>query len=341
MSFHCPPTPWTTESDDLIQQLQSVTDTGLTESQVIDRLQSHGRNQLHTQTQRKWPKILVSQFKSLLVLLLVIAAALGFAFQNWSEGIAICLVILINAAIGFFTELGAIHSMESLRKFNAVHVTVRRNGKSKCIPAEELVPGDIVIIDAGDIIAADLRLLTASRLQANESLLTGESFPVDKDLQLLSEETILAERANMLYKGTSITRGTAEAIVTSTGLDTELGKISSLVLETEDEITPLEKRLGLLGKKLIIVTLIVTSFTLIMGLSSGKDLYLMIETSIALAVAAIPEGLPIIATLALARGMWRMAQSNALMNRLSAVETLGATNVICTCLLYTSDAADE
>jgi len=329
-SFNLPETPWQLEPIEALNQLDSDSVTGLTDSGAATRLALHGLNQLHTQTGRKWPSILISQFKSLLVLLLAVAGGLGFAFGNWIEGTAICIVILINAAIGFFTELGAVHSMESLRKFNSIQVTVRRNHCSIRISAEELVPGDIVIIEAGDIIAADLRLLTASRLQANESLLTGESFPVAKELLALPEDTILAERSCMLFKGTSITRGTAEAIVTSTGLNTELGKISSLVLQTEDEITPLEKRLSLLGRKLIVVTIIITLFTFIMGLSSGKDLYLMIETSIALAVAAIPEGLPIIATLALARGMWRMAKNNALINKLSAVETLGATNIICT-----------
>jgi len=328
-STYSPP-PWNNAPEDLLREFESAIDSGLTDEEAATRLNTYGPNQLHGHTTRKWPGILIAQLRSPLVLLLVVAAALGFFFQNWIEGIAICIVILLNAAIGFFTELGAIRSMESLRQFNAVHVTARRGGRSKRIPAKELVLGDIVIVDAGDVIAADMRLLTASRLQANESLLTGESFPVSKSLPLLPDDTILAERANMLYKGTSITRGTALAIVASTGLQTELGQISSLVLETEDESTPLEKRLNLLGRKLIVVTLLITAFTLLMGLRSGKDLYLMIETSIALAVAAIPEGLPIIATLALARGMWRMARSNALINQLSAVETLGATNVICT-----------
>jgi P-type Ca2+ transporter type 2C len=322
--------PWSLSGEQALRKLHVESTQGLSEQEAAGRLASHGRNQLHVKTSRGWRGVLIAQFKSFLVLLLAVAAGLGFLFQNWIEGAAICAVILINAAIGFFTEIGAIHSMESLRQFNAVHVTVRRDGKSQRIPAEVIVPGDLVIVDAGDVIAADMRLISASRLLANESLLTGESFPVEKSLPALPEATILAERFNMLYKGTSINRGNAEAIVTSTGLETELGQISSLVLATEDELTPLEKRLSLLARKLIIVTLIITVFTLIMGLISGKELFLMIETSIALAVAAIPEGLPIIATLALARGMWRMAKNNALINRLSAVETLGATNIICT-----------
>jgi Ca2+-transporting ATPase len=322
--------PWSLSGEQVLERLHVDSSLGLSEEEAEARLDIHGPNHLQTRAGRAWPSVLFAQFKSFLVLLLALAAALGFTFQNWVEGSAICVVILINAAIGFFTEIGAIRSMESLRKFNAVHVTARRGGKSKRLRAEKMVPGDIVMIDAGDVIAADMRLISASRLLANESLLTGESFPVEKSVSALPESAIAPERFNMLYKGASVNRGNAVAVVTATGLDTELGRISSLVLATKDEITPLEKRLDLLARKLIIVTLIITLMTLIMGLVSGKELFLMIETSIALAVAAIPEGLPIIATLALARGMWRMAKNNALINRLSAVETLGATNVICT-----------
>jgi Ca2+-transporting ATPase len=321
--------PWSIYGGQVLDGLQVDISRGLSEEEAAARLGAYGPNHLQTRAGRKWPSVLIGQFRSFLVLLLATAAGLGFIFGNWIEGGAICVVILINAAIGFFTELGAIRSMESLRQFNSAHVTVRREGKSKRIPAEGLVPGDIVIVDAGDVIAADMRLVSASRLLTNEALLTGESFPVEKNPATLPQDTILAERFSMLYKGTSINRGTGEAVVTSTGLGTELGQISSLVLATEDEITPLEKQLNLLARKLIVVTLVITAPILVIGLKSGKGLYLMIETSIALAVAAVPEGLPIIATLALARGMWRMAKNNALINRLSAVETLGATNVIC------------
>ena len=322
--------PWGISGGQVLDELHVELSGGLSEAEAAARLGIYGPNHLQTRPGRKWPGVVIAQFRSFLVLLLALAAGLGFVFGNWIEGSAICVVILINAAIGFFTELGAIRSMDSLRQFNAVHVTVRRDGKNMRIPAEGLVPGDILIVDAGDVIAADMRLVSASRLLANESLLTGESFPVEKDPATLPQDTILAERSNMLYKGTSISRGTGDAVVTSTGLRTELGQISSLVLATEDEITPLEKRLSLLARKLIFVTLAITAFILAMCVISGKGLYLMIETSIALAVAAVPEGLPIIATLALARGMWRMAKNNALINCLSAVETLGATNVICT-----------
>lgn len=303
---------------------------GLSTIEVKQRLLRYGPNQLQTSGGRSWFLILVSQFKSLLVLLLAVAAGLAFAFQDWIEGFAIVAVLGINALIGFFTELGAVRSMESLRKYNKTWATVRRDGEAKKISAEHLVPGDVVLLEAGDMVAADMRIAVCSRLQANESALTGESMPVAKNDEPIAGDTILAERTNMLYKGTSLTHGSAEAVVVATGMETEFGTISSLVTATEDETTPLEKRLARLSRKLIYVTLGITVFTLVAGLLRGRELYLMIETSIALAVAAIPEGLPIIATLALARGLWRMARSNALINRLSAVETLGATNIICT-----------
>lgn len=322
--------PWGVSAEAVVEQHGTSLNTGLSEAQAADRLAQYGYNQLQISAGRSWLAILLSQFQSLLVLLLAVAAGLAFAFQDWIEGIAIVAVLGINAMIGFFTELSAVRTMESLRKYGKTSATVRRDGKIGKISAEGLVPGDVVILEAGDMVAADMRITECSRLQANESALTGESLPVAKAVSKIPDETILAERSNMLYKGTSLTRGSAEGVVVATGLATEFGAISSLVSMTEDEVTPLEKRLARLSRKLIVVTLGITLFTLVAGLLRGRELYLMIETSIALAVAAIPEGLPIIATLALARGMWRMARSNALINRLSAVETLGATNVICT-----------
>jgi Ca2+-transporting ATPase len=273
---------------------------------------------------------LANQFKSLIILLLAIAAALSFAFGEWIEGIAIAVVIFINGAIGFLTELRAIRSMEALRRLGSVSARVLREEQPQEIPAQQLVPGDIVLLEGGDIVTADLRLIEASKMQADESTLTGESLPVGKKVDPLEDDVSLAERANMLFKGTAVTRGSGKGIVVATGMNTELGEISSLAEEAEEEVTPLEKRLNQLGHRLIWATLIIAGAIAITGTLAGKGLFLMIETSIALAVAAIPEGLPIVATIALARGMWRMARRNALINRLSAVETLGATSIICT-----------
>ena len=264
------------------------------------------------------------------MLLLAVAAGVSFAFGDFIEGLAIGAVIVINAAIGFVTEWRAVRSMEALRRLSRVSATVRRDGQVRSIPAEELVPGDIVVLEGGDIVAADLRLLEASKLQADESALTGESAPVGKSIEPVEADAPVSERKCMLFKGTTVTRGSGEGVVVATGMASQLGEISALVEEAKEEITPLERRLDRLAHKLVWVTLGIAALMAVSGILAGKELYLMIETAIALAVAAIPEGLPIVATMALARGMWRMARRNVLVNRLSAVETLGATGVICT-----------
>ncbi|MFT5467045.1 MAG: Ca2+-transporting ATPase [Verrucomicrobiales bacterium] len=322
--------PWSIGSQQLLAELNPSGATGLSPAEVLRRRVQFGTNALIQSETRSLLGIIAAQFRSILVLLLAVASGLSFAFGDIVEGFAIIAVVLINALIGFWTEFRAARSMDALRSLTNVHVTVRRAGKLSRIPAKELVPGDIVIFEGGDVVTADMRVTQASRLQANESSFTGESAPVAKSTESVPTDTILAERTGMLWKGTSITRGSGEAVVVSTGMGTELGKISEMVEAAEDEITPLEKRLDRLAHRLIWATLAVVILTGLAGVLTGKDLYLMMQTSIALAVAAIPEGLPIVATIALARGMWRMAKQNALINRLSAVETLGVTSVICT-----------
>lgn len=321
--------PWTRSVDEILKDLNTSAE-GLSTEEVRRRREQYGSNRLRTEQKTSIWQILIEQFKSLVVGLLVVAAVFSFAFGDFVEGIAITAVILVNSAIGFFTELRAVRSMEALKELSQVDAKVRRDGNVAEIPAEELVPGDIVILEGGDVITADLRLREASKLQTNESALTGESVPVGKRIEPLEGDIPLAERANMVFKGTSVTRGSGEGVVVNTGMDTELGEISSLVEEAEQEVTPLEKRLDLLGRRLIVVTLGIATLVAIAGIVTGKEIVLMIETAIALAVASIPEGLPIVATIALARGMRRMARRNALVSHLSAVETLGATNVILT-----------
>ncbi len=325
-----PHKPWAVSSQALLDTLRVSKQTGLDAAKVRDRQTQYGLNRLQETKRKSAWLILADQFKSLIVALLAVAAAVSFAFHEVVEGLAIGVVIAINASVGFFTELKAVRSMESLRRLGGVSAKVRRSGQVQEVAAETLVPGDIVVLEGGDLVSADLRLLQASKLQADESALTGESMPVGKSIEPLQEEMPLAERANMLFKGTVLTRGSAEAVVVATGMNTELGQISSLVAEAEEETTPLEKRLNRLGVKLIWVALSIAALVAVTGILAGKEVFLMIETAIALAVAAIPEGLPIVATIALARGMHRMARRNALINRLSAVETLGATNLICT-----------
>jgi Ca2+-transporting ATPase len=238
-------------------------------------------------------------------------------------------VIAVNAAIGFFTEFQAVRSMQALQELGRTKVKVRREGDIQEVSAEELVPGDIAILESGDLIAADLRAIEAAKMQVNESSLTGESVPVGKTVDPLEGDVPLAERKNMLYKGTALTRGSGAGVVVATGMQTELGHISEMAQEAAtEEKTPLEKRLARLAQRLVWVIIIVAVVVAVAGIVAGREIFQMVETAIALAVAAVPEGLPIVTTVALARGMWRMARRNALINQLSAVETLGATSII-------------
>ena len=325
-----PVNPWSIASDEVLRGLHVDPKQGLAMNEVARRRRAHGQNMLQEVKSVSWLTILLNQFQNLIVLFLLAAAVLSFAFGDLVEGFAILAVILINAIIGFVTELKGARSIEALRKLGTVSSRVRRDGTVREIPAKNLVPGDIVILEGGDIITADLRVFNASKLQADESVLTGESIPVSKVIDSVAEDSTLADRVNMLFKGTAITRGSGEAVVTGIGMQTELGKISSLVSETADEPTPLEKRLNQLGNRLIWVSLGIAVLVGVLGITAGRDFILMIETAIALSVASIPEGLPIVATIAMARGVWRMAKRNALIKELAAVETLGATSVICT-----------
>jgi len=316
---------------DVLHEMGVDAEQGLNSSQVERQREKYGWNRLQEAKTRGAGAIFIDQFKSPIIALLAVAAVLAFAFQEWIEGIAVIIAITLNAAIGFTTELRAVKSMESLQQLSKSQAKVRREGQVQEVAADELVPSDIVVLEGGDLVPADLRILEASKLQVDESALTGESMPASKTTEPAdSSDVPLGEQNNRLFKGTAITRGSGEGIVIATGMDTELGQISEMASQAGGEKTPLEKRLDQLGRRLIWVTLAVAIVVAISGLIQGKDLGLMVETAIALSVSAVPEGLPIVATVALARGMWRMANQNALINRLSAVETLGSTSVICT-----------
>lgn len=314
----------------LLQEFGVDAAQGLSPSAVQRQRQKYGYNRLEKAQQRGAWSIWIDQFKSPIIALLAVAAALAFAFQNWIEGIAVLIAIALNAVIGFVTELRAVKSMEALHELSQSQAKVRREGQVRAITADQLVPGDIVLLSGGDLVPADLRLIETSKLQVDESALTGESVPASKNVDPVDPDRSLAEQSNRAFKGTAVTLGTGTGIVIATGMDTELGKISALAESAGGEQTPLERRLDQLGQRLIWVTLAIAAVVAIAGIIQGRDLVLMVKTAIALSVAAVPEGLPIVATVALARGMWRMAQQNALVNRLSAVETLGSTSIICT-----------
>lgn len=322
--------PWAEPADAVLARLEVRAARGLDEADARSRQARHGRNRLRAHRPRGSGAILVDQFRSLIVALLGVAALVAFAFGQPIEGLAILTVIVLNAAIGFVTERRARRSMDALFALATVHTRVRRAGTAQRVPAESLVPGDIVLVDAGDVITADLRLVEAAGLELDESALTGESLPVGKAVRAVPAETPLAERASLLFKGSAVTSGTAVAVVVATGLDTELGRIAELVIATEDARTPLEERLAQLGHRLVGVTIAIAALVSLVGVLAGRDTLLMIETGLALAIAAIPEGLPVVATLALAGGMRRMARRQVLVRRLASVETLGSTSVICT-----------
>ena len=303
---------------------------GLSMDEADRRLAENGANRLRSIEHRSVWVILWEQFKSLVVVLLVVAMLTSLVFGQVVEAIAIAVVLAINTAIGFFTEWRAVRSMEALQEMGQVTARVLRDGQPETISADEIVPGDVVLLEGGDLVPADLRLLDTDRLQVDESALTGESVPVAKTVDRVAREAPLAERTCMVYKGTAVTEGRARGVVVATGMDTELGEISAMVETAETGDTPLEQKLDRLGQRLVWLTIGIAGAVAGAGLLAGRSLFLMIETAIALAVAAIPEGLPIVATVALAHGMWVMLRRNAYVRRLSAVETLGATTLICT-----------
>lgn len=302
---------------------------GLTVTQVKNRELRYGRNALIEVRPRSALNLLVDQFKSIVIALLAMAALVSFLTNDLAEAIAILIVLVINASVGFVTEWQAGRALDALRRQTRTLSRVRREGFETTIDAEELVPGDIVILNSGDRVPADCRLIEASHLEAEESALTGESTTVTKALESVSQETTLAERKCMLYLGTAIASGRAVAVVVSTGVATELGKIGRLVSISTKERSPLQVQLANLGRQLVYLVLIIAVIVMVTGWLRGDGLWLMMEVGISLAVAAVPEGLPAVTTLILALGVLRMARRHAIMRRLPAVETLGSTNVIC------------
>lgn len=322
---------WHTHTpESLAEELSTDLHQGLAQDEAARRLTQYGYNRLaEIKTPPAW-QILLAQFNNLLIIILIIAAAIsGFLLNEWLDAAAIGVILLLNALLGFIQEYRAEHALAALKKLAAPKARVVRNGTETVIPAEEVVPGDIVVLTAGDRVAADLRLTEAHMLCVDESSLTGESLPAEKNCRLLESVSLaLGDRSNMLYSGTTTTRGRARGIAVATGQQTEMGRIVELVA-AEKEKTPLQQELHSLGVRIAYICLGVCLIVLVCGLLRGHPWEIMFLTAISLAVAAIPEGLPAAVTVSLALGVKRMVRKNALVRRLHAVETLGSTTFIC------------
>ena len=316
-------------ADEALQETGS-TPRGLTSEEASARLDEHGPNELAQKgLKSKW-RILFEQFTSILIVILIIAAIASAALGDYEDAIAIVAIVILNALLGFRQEYRAEQTMAALRKMAAPSVRVRRDGKVQEIPGSELVPGDIVLIEAGNVIPADSRLIESASLRVQEAALTGESEAVEKSVEALDQpEVPLADRLNMLFMGTAATYGRAEALVVATGMNTELGRIAGMIQGLEQEPTPLQKRLGQLGKWLAVAALILVAIIFAQGLIRGEGARIMFLTAISMAVAAVPEGLPAIVTISLSLGAQRMLRRHALIRKLPAVETLGSVTVIC------------
>jgi len=316
--------------NELAKLLDVNLQTGLKESSINDRITKYGLNSYAAQKQKSIWLILFEQFKSPIILLLVVAAGFSFFFKDWLEGFSIIAVIFITAVLGFFMELQARNSMKALKEMDISVSKVWRDNALKEIPSERIVPGDVLELEAGDMAMADARLMEVNQFEIDESALTGESLPVEKNIEILEGDVSLADKINSIFKGTSVVKGNARAIVTGTALQTELGKITQLVEAAKQHDTPLEKKLQGLTKILMLITAAFASIFIITGLLQRKQFYLIVETALALAVAAIPEGLPVVSIIALTYGMLRLAKKQVLIKRLASVETLGGINTIFT-----------
>ena len=317
-------------SDEALQRLRTSA-TGLDLREANARLARFGPNRIDVARPTPAWKILAEQFRSVVVILLVAAAAAAWLLGEAADAVAIGAVLLVNAAIGFITEWRARRAMEALRGLEVPRAAVIRGGEQLEISARDLVPGDIIAVESGQSVPADARLIATSETRATEAPLTGESLPVHKRADVrLDEDTLLAERKNMLYQATTVVSGSARAVVTATGNGTEAGRIGAMTSALSEERTPLELRLDALGHRLVWVALAVAALVAVLGLWRGESWALVMQTGIALAIAAVPEGLPAVATITLAVGVSRMARRHALVRRLPAVETLGSATVVCT-----------
>jgi len=316
--------------EEVIKELGSSSNEGLSGAKAKERIERYGLNELTEKNGRSAWKILLSQLKSVMVIILIVASVITAFVGELRDTIVILAIVALNTILGFTQEYRAEKAMAALKKMSVPRVKVRRDGKIVEINSTEIVPGDIVILEAGNIVPADMRLIEATNLKIQESALTGESEAVEKTTKPIEEENpSLGDRKNMAYSGTVVTYGRGVGIVTATGMETELGKIAAMLQDTAETQTPLQKNIDQLGKILALIALGIVGVIFVMGLLRGEDLELMFMTAVSFAVAAVPEGLPTVVTIALALGAQRMLKKNALVRKLMAVETLGSVTVIC------------
>ena len=317
-------------SDEVVRILRTDIAHGLSASEVELRARQYRANELAEAPSQRWWSKLLSQFNEVVIWILIAATILSAIMGDWLEAGAIFAIIILNALLGFFQEQKADKALASLKKLSSPAARVIRDGQLRSVAATTLVPGDVIEIEAGDHIPADARLVTAFGVKTQEAALTGESDPVDKDSStIFSEDATTAERGNMVFTGTTAVAGKARAVVTATGMNTELGRIAGFLKTEEREPTPLQKRLAELGRVLIIACLVLVAIIFALQVLRGESLTQTFLLAVSLAVAAVPEGLPAVVTIALALGLQRMVKRNALIRRLASVETLGAVTVIC------------
>lgn len=322
--------PWHAIEAAEVLRAVSSSNRGLSSEESARRLTESGPNELRQGEATGLFRLFLSQFKSLLVAILVVAAIIAGVSKEWSDCFTILAIVLANGLIGFYQEFNAEKALAALRRMTAPHARVRRDGGSTVVPAREIVVGDVVEIEAGDLVPADARLLTAAEFQTNEASLTGESVPVVKGTTVSPAATTLADRTDMVFMGTSAATGSAEAVVVATAMRTEIGRIAALIHEAGAAVeTPLQARLRAFGRILCFASFAVVGLVFVLGFLRGLPTLELFLTSISLAVAAVPEGLPAVVTIALAVGVQRLAKRRSLIRRLHAVETLGSTNVIC------------
>ncbi len=315
--------------EDVIEELNSSL-KGISSEEARERILEYGPNELKVKEKKTPFMMFLDQFRDFMILVLIAAAIISGFIGELSDTIAIIVIIVLNAVVGFIQEYRAEKAMAALKKMTAPTATVLRDGVPANIPALQLVPGDAVILEAGKIVPADMRVIEAAQLKLEEAALTGESEAVEKDVKALHDELLpTGDRKNMAYKGTFVTYGRGRGIVVATGMGTEIGKIATMLQEEEEVKTPLQKRLASFGQKLAIAVLAICAIVFSIGVMRGEQPMLMLLTAISLAVAAIPEALPAVITISLALGAKKLVKQNALIRKLPAVETLGSVTYIC------------